>query len=160
MHECKSGFRYKHSCNTALVKLIDQWIAKIDKGDMIGTLFIDFRKAVDLVGHSLLIKKLVHYKLNRISLKWSQSYRSSRFQNIKSENGLSDFPPVLSGVPQGSIFGPTLFLSFSILSYSNIYRLSNLIKTWKLFYTPSFRLSVPRVSFSHSSKLHHVYFFT
>ena len=56
IHECQSGFRQKHSCNTALVKLIDQWMASIDKGDIVGTLFIDFRKAFGMVDHSLLIK--------------------------------------------------------------------------------------------------------
>ena len=56
IHECQSGFRQKHSCNTALVKLIDQWMASIDKGDIVGTLFIDFRKAFDMVDHSLLVK--------------------------------------------------------------------------------------------------------
>ena len=57
IHECQLGFRQKHSCNTALVRLIDKWMASIDKGDIIGTLFIDFRKAVDIVDHSLLMKK-------------------------------------------------------------------------------------------------------
>ena len=56
IRECQSGFRQKHSCNTAIVKLIDQWKA-IDKGNIIGTLFIDFRKAFDMVDHSLLMKK-------------------------------------------------------------------------------------------------------
>ena len=47
IHETQSGFRQKHSCQTALVKLIDQWMACIDKGDIIGSLFLDFRKAFD-----------------------------------------------------------------------------------------------------------------
>ena len=58
IHECQSGFRQKHSCNTALIKLIDQWMESIDKGDIIGSLFIDFRKAFDMVDHPLLLKKL------------------------------------------------------------------------------------------------------
>ena len=68
IHECQSGFRQKHSCNTALVKLIDKWMASIDNGDIIGTLFIDFRKAFDMVDHSLLMKKLAHYQLSIASL--------------------------------------------------------------------------------------------
>ncbi|MCG7877652.1 MAG: reverse transcriptase family protein [Candidatus Thiodiazotropha endolucinida] len=112
IHECQSGFRHKHSCNTALIKLIDQWMASIDQGDMIGSLFIDFRKAFDMVNHSLLIRKLALYKLNSVSLSWFESYLSSRAQTIKSDSGLSDFSQVISGVPQGSILGPTLFLLF------------------------------------------------
>ena len=49
IYESQSGFSQKHSCQTALVKLIDQWLTRIDKGDIIGTLFVDFRKAFDLV---------------------------------------------------------------------------------------------------------------
>ena len=59
IHEYQSGFRQKHSCNTSLVKLLDKWMASIDMGDIIGigTLFIDFQKAFDMVDHSLLVKK-------------------------------------------------------------------------------------------------------
>ena len=49
IHETQSGFRQRHSCQTALVKLIDQWMACIDKGDIIASLFLDFRKAFDLL---------------------------------------------------------------------------------------------------------------
>ena len=74
------SFRRKHSCLTALVKLIDQWMAGIDKGDTIGSMFIDFRKAFDLVDHKILIQKLAAYRLSRSSLIWLISYLESRQQ--------------------------------------------------------------------------------
>ena len=57
LHESQSGFRHKHSRQTALSKLIKQWKACIDNGDIVGTNFIDFRKAFDIVDHKILIKK-------------------------------------------------------------------------------------------------------
>ena len=112
IHETQSGFRQKHSCQTALVKLVDQWLSCIDKGDIVGTLFVDFRKAFDLVDHSILINKLSLYKFSPLSLRWFQSYLSSRKQAIANDVGLSKFANVSSGVPQGSILGTTLFLLF------------------------------------------------
>ena len=72
IHESQSGFRKKHSCQTALVELIDQLMTCIDKGDLIGSLFIDFRKAFDVVDHEILMKKLALYKINdiHVSLNW------------------------------------------------------------------------------------------
>ena len=58
IHQNQSGFRQKRSLQTALVKLIDRWMDCIDKGDMIGTLFLDFRKAFDLVDHATLITRV------------------------------------------------------------------------------------------------------
>ena len=112
IHENQSGFRQKHSCQTALVKLIDKWLSCIDKGDIVGTLFVDFRKAFDLVDHSILITKLSLYRVSQISLKWFQSYLSFRKQAIACDTGVTEFADVHSGVPQGSILGPTLFLLF------------------------------------------------
>ena len=65
---------------TALVKLIDQWMACLDKGDFVGALFIDFRKAFDVVDHSILIKKLSMYKIEEQSLLWFISYLNNRQQ--------------------------------------------------------------------------------
>ena len=112
LHESQSGFRNKHSCQTALVKLIEKWKACIDNGDIVGTLLIDFRKAFDVVDHQILIKKLHVYKFSTNAIRWFQSYLESRQQATDSDQGLSNYAHVRSGVPQGSILGPTFFLLF------------------------------------------------
>ena len=106
IHESQSGFHQKHSCQTAFVKLIDQWMAGIDKGDTIGSMFID------LVDHKILIQKLAAYRLSRSSLLWFISYLEFRQQTIQYDRGMTTFSTILAGVPQGSIFGPTLYLLF------------------------------------------------
>ena len=110
LHKSQSGFRQKHSCQTALVKLVDDWAKCIDNREMVGALFIDFRKAFDLVDHNILLRKLSLYKCTPSVLNWFKSYLSNRKQTIESETGFADFASVCSGVPQGSILGPTLFL--------------------------------------------------
>ena len=112
IHESQSGFRQKHSCQTALVKLLDQWMACIDTGDLVGSLFIDFRKTFDVVDHSILMKKLALFKLIESSLNWFSSYLGERKQAVDNGQGLSEFIQITSGVPQGSILGLTLFLLF------------------------------------------------
>ena len=110
--ETQSGFRPKHSCQTALIRLIDTWMECIDKGDIIGALFLDFRKAFDLVDHRILLDKLALYNFSNSSLKWFDSYLHDRQQAKQGQHGLTEFSKILSGVPQGSILGPTLFLLF------------------------------------------------
>ena len=112
LHEGQSGFRQKHSCQSALIKLIDSWLKCIDSGDLVGALFLDFRKAFDLVDHSILIRKLSLYKFSQPAIRWFSSYLKHRQQAIESDKGLSEFTDVPTGVPQGSILGPTLFLLY------------------------------------------------
>ena len=112
IHENQSGFRPKHSCQTALIKLVDQWMTCIDNGDIVGTLFIDFRKAFDLVDHSILLDKLSHYKFRDSTFKRFASYIQNRYQVMDSGKELTRPANIKSGVPQGSILGPSLFFIF------------------------------------------------
>ena len=112
LHKTQSGFRPQHSCETALVNMIDSWLDAIDKGKMIGVVLVDFKKAFDLVDHNILLDKLSLYSIKGEALSWFNTYLTQRKQQVSVNNCKSDFKHVSYGVPQGSILGPLLFLLF------------------------------------------------
>ena len=112
LHNFQSGFRKHHSCHTALLRLVHDWIEAIDNGKLIGTVFLDLRKAFDLVDHQILLHKLKLHHFDSIALKLFESYLSKRTQIVKVGNVKSDKKIVKCGVPQGSILGPLLFLIY------------------------------------------------
>ena len=111
-HKTQSGFRAQHSCETALINIIDLWLNAIDNGKMIGVVLVDFKKAFDLVDHQILIKKLELYGIKDEALQWFNNYLTNRKQQVSVNNCKSDFQHISYGVPQGSILGPLLFLLF------------------------------------------------
>ena len=84
----------------------------IDKKYKVAIVSLDLSKAFDTINHPLLLKKLKNFNLNQNSIDFIQSYLSNRKQVSKFTNFISTEENVLSGVPQGSILGPFLFLCF------------------------------------------------
>ena len=111
-HKSQSGFRAKHSTESALILMVDAWLKALNAVKIIGCVMVDFRKAFDLVDHQILLKKLQSYKCDSSCLSWMRLYLFNRTQRVAINNELSDSSAVNCGVPQGSILGPPLFLLF------------------------------------------------
>ena len=112
MYTGQSGFRQNHSTSTALIKTIDKWNIEIDQGNYVGAIFVDLSKAFDMVNHKLLLHKLKLLGITGTEFNWFMSYLSNRTQHVSVNDSISSANDIKSGVPQGSILGPLLFLLF------------------------------------------------
>ena len=106
----QSGFRAGFSTDTCLVNLNDYVRSEISKGNFVGMVMIDLRKAFDTVDFDILLSKLKAMGVG--SNDWFRSYLTGRRQCVNVSGTDSDFLEVSCGVPQGSILGPTLFLCY------------------------------------------------
>jgi hypothetical protein len=108
----QSGFRKHHSCQTALSALCDTWLDNMNKLNLTGAVFLDLRKAFDLIDHEILLQKLDTYVQNCSVTALIRSYLQNRTQYVYFNGKSSHKDSIMCGVPQGSILGPLLFCLF------------------------------------------------
>ena len=107
------GFLPGKNCETQLIPFYDNLACSLNKGSRTDIVYFDFSKAFDSVNHDKILHKLKYkFGIDGMLLKFLTEYLSNRHQKVVVENTYSDLLPVLSGVPQGSIIGPLLFVIF------------------------------------------------
>ena len=108
--DCQSGFRQGHSCETHMVRVVDDVLSEMDKGNVVAVIQIDLSAAFDTIDHGKLLRRLEErYGLGSTVLAWFSSYLSNRSYKVKIEDSLSPEFLLKYGVPQGSLLGPVLF---------------------------------------------------
>ena len=110
----QSGFRSGHSCTTALLAVIDDVLRAVDDGEAVVLVLLDFSKAFDTVHRGTLLAILHYIGLTDAAVKFFESYLSNRTQLVSVNGRYSSERRVVSGVAQGSIIGPILYLIYTI----------------------------------------------
>ena len=110
-HPFQSGFRQRHSCHLALIRVCDTWLIAINQAQLSGAVFLDLKKAFDLVDHMLLLQKLAICLQNPSIVSLSKSFLQDRTQGVflSGKDSTEGVVKCACGVPRVSVLGPLLF---------------------------------------------------
>ena len=111
-YDSQYGFLKNHSTEYAAMELTDKVLKDIDERNISLAIFMDLSKAFDTLDHSILMNKLAYYGIHGAALRWFTSYLTGRSQYVEIDGVSSNILLLSTGVPQGSILGPLLFLIY------------------------------------------------
>ena len=106
------AFRSGRSCLSQLLQHIEYILETLEKKYNIDVIYLDFSKAFDKVDHKILLQKVKQFGIEGKIFTWLESFLSNRYQQVIVDGILSDKEKVISGVPQGTVLGPLLFLIY------------------------------------------------
>ncbi len=123
LYNAQYGFQPEHSTEFASLELVDRVIVEMDKINTPINIFLDLSKAFDTLDHKMLLEKLKHYGITGVVYKLMESYIINRKQYVEIDGTKSELLNITTGVPQGSILGPLLFIIYidDIASSSNLF---------------------------------------
>ena len=110
LSDAQHGFRKRRSCDTQFILTVDDLAKGMEDKGHTDLVLLDFSKAFDKVSHKLLLHKLQHYGVRGPTLQWIEAFLCT--QQVLVDEKISSQANVISGVPQGSVLGPHLFLAF------------------------------------------------